>query len=183
MVEAAVALLQLSRPCLGQEPWLTLADPERAPTSVWWFRRLGFESHKADVKTLCSNHWDLPSTPDELRKLAEVGGRDDGSSEPISYRSHELSKRLGGEMVDVLVRRAQAGESVQSLAREVGVAHSALTRMLRAQGVTIQRRKVGEEEERALAKAYEAGHTIAELEESFRMSHGAVLRALHRAAS
>ena len=137
----------------------------------------------ADLTNVYSNHWDLPFTPDELRKLAEVGDRDDGLSAPVSYRAHELSKRLGGDMVDALVSRAQAGESVQSLAREVGVAHSALTRMLRTRGVSIRRRKVSEKDERALAKAYEAGQTIAELENSFKMSHGAVLRALHRAGA
>lgn len=135
----------------------------------------------ADLTSVYSNHWDLPFTPGELRKLAEVGDRDDGLGKPVLYRAHELSKRLGGEMVDGLVGRAQAGESVQSLAREVGVAHSALTRMLRARGVTIQRRKVSEEKERALAKAYEAGQTIADLERSCKISHGAMLRALHRA--
>lgn len=82
--------------------------------------------------------------------------------------------------MDEVVRRAAAGESARSLAEELGVAASALVRMLREQGVPIQRRKVSEEEERALAQAYEAGNTIAELEKQFRLSHGAVLRALHR---
>ncbi|WP_426736969.1 helix-turn-helix domain-containing protein [Plantibacter sp. 2H11-2] len=36
------------------------------------------------------------------------------------------------------------------------------------------------EDERTLASAYEAGHSIAELEKQFKLSHGAVLRALHR---
>lgn len=136
---------------------------------------------KADLANVYSNHWDLPFTPDELRKLAEVGDRDDGLSEPISYRAHELSKRLGAEKVSEVVRRAVAGESARSLAEELGVAASALVRMLREQGVPIQRRKVSEEEERALAQAYEAGNTIAELEKQFKLSHGAVIRALHRA--
>ena len=135
----------------------------------------------ADVKTLCSNHWDLPFTPDELRKMAEMGNREGGSSVHVSYRAHELLKRLGAEKVSAVVRRAAAGESARSLADELGVAASALVRMLREQGVPIQRRKVSEDEEHALARAYEAGSTIAELEKQFGLSHGAVLRALHRA--
>jgi hypothetical protein len=99
----------------------------------------------------------------------------------VEYQAHELSRRLGPTRVEELSRRAAAGESARSLAREVGVANSALVRMLREQGVSIHRRKVGEEEERALANAYEAGQTVAELEKSFTLSHGAVLRALHRA--
>lgn len=49
--------------------------------------------------------------------------------------------------------------------------------MLREQGVSIHRRKVSEEEERALANAYESGQTVAELEKSFKLSHGAGLQA------
>ncbi|NYF28115.1 hypothetical protein [Microbacterium sp. JAI119] len=124
---------------------------------------------------------DLPFTPDELRKLAVPGDRGGGLSTPVSYRAHELSKRLGAEKVNEMVRRANSGESARSLALELGVANSALTRMLREEGVTIQKRKVSAEDELALARAYEAGNTIAELEKSFNLSHGAVLRALHRA--
>ncbi len=137
-------------------------------------------SHLADFTSVYSNHWDLPFTPDELRKLAEVGDRDDGLSTPVSYRAHELSKRLGVEKVSEVVLRATDGESARSLAQELGVASSALTRMLREQGVTIRKSKMSAEDERALASAYEAGNTVAELEKSFRLSHGAVLRALHR---
>ncbi|ODT11075.1 MAG: hypothetical protein ABS61_05695 [Microbacterium sp. SCN 70-18] len=85
------------------------------------------------------------------------------------------------EKVNEVVSRAKAGESARSLAEELDVAASALVRMLREQGVPMQRRKVSEEEEHALARAYEAGSTIAELEKQFKLSHGAVLRALHRA--
>lgn len=80
-----------------------------------------------------------------------------------------------------IVGRANAGESARSLARELGVANSALTRMLREEGVVIRKRTVSAEDEQALAGAYEAGDTIAELETEFKLSHGAVIRALHRA--
>ena len=115
-----------------------------------------------------------------MRNLAVPSDRNEGSSAPKMYRDHELSKRLGGAKVDELVRRAQAGESVRSLARELGVANSALTRMLREQGVEISKRKVNEEEAAAMAREYEAGSTMAELERKFGLSHGAVLRSLHR---
>ena len=134
----------------------------------------------ADVNDLCSNHWNLPFTPEELRNLAVPGSRGDGSSEAVSYRAHELSKRLGTEKVSEIVRRANTGESARSLAREIDVATSALVRMLREQGVVIKKRKISEEDEVVLAREYEAGATVAELEARHRLSHGAVLRALHR---
>jgi transposase-like protein len=96
------------------------------------------------------------------------------------YRRHELSKRLGRVKVEELVHRARAGESVRSLARELDVASSALTRVLREEGVVISKRKVSDDETAAMAREYEAGATMAELEEKYGLSHGAVLRALHR---
>ncbi len=78
------------------------------------------------------------------------------------------------------MRRVNDGESVRSLAQELGVANSALTRMLRAQGASITKRKVSEDEAANLASEYAAGATMAELEEKYGLSHGAVLRSLHR---
>jgi len=123
---------------------------------------------------------ELPFTPDELRNLAVPGDRVGGLSAPKVYRSHELSKRLGSVKVEELVRRARAGESVRSLARELDVANSALTRMLREQGVEISKRKVSDEESAAMAAEYESGATMVELEKKYGLSHGAVLRSLHR---
>ena len=134
----------------------------------------------ADLSDLCSNHWELPFTPVELRNLAVPGDREEGLSAPHAYRSHELSKRLGSVKVAELVHRARAGDSVRSLARELGVANSALTRMLREQGVEISKRKVSDEEAAAMACDYEAGRTMSELEKKYGLSHGAVLRSLHR---
>jgi hypothetical protein len=136
----------------------------------------------ADVADLYSNPLELPFTPVELQKLAVPGDRSGGLNEPKVYRSHELSKRLGGAKVEELVRRAQAGESGRSLARELGVANSALTRMLREQGVEISKRKVSDEESTAMAAEYESGATMVELEKKYGLSHGAVLRSLHRSA-
>ena len=96
------------------------------------------------------------------------------------YRCHELSKRVGAAKVDELCARARAGESVRSLAREVGVANSALNRMLRPQSVEISKRKVSVEEAAGMAKEYEAGATVREIETTHDLSHGAVLRSLHR---
>lgn len=101
-------------------------------------------------------------------------------NKPVSYRPQELSKRLGAEKVKELVRRVNSGESVRSLAQELGVANSALTRMLRAQGASVAKRKVSDAAARQMAKEYEAGATMREIEAKHGLSHGAVLRSLHR---
>lgn len=134
----------------------------------------------AGTLDLCSNNSVGGLTPDVLRKLAVFRHRPDGLNKPVSPRPQELSKRLGAEKVAELVHRAEAGESARSLAQELGVANSALTRMLTAQGVVMQRRKVSDAEAAKLAKEYESGATMRELEAKYGLSHGAVLRALHR---
>ena len=79
-----------------------------------------------------------------------------------------------------LVARAEAGESIRSIARDVGVANSALTRMLRGEGVVISKRNVSDNEAAQMAAEYAADATMAELEKKYELSHGAVFRALHR---
>jgi transposase-like protein len=135
---------------------------------------------EADVTDLYSNPLELPFTPDELRKLAVRGDREVGLSEPVAHRPHELFKRLGVTKLDELIARAQRGESVRSLAREVGVVNSALIRALRERGAAITKTVVDEALTKRLAAEYEAGATMRELEEKFKLSHGAVIRALHR---
>ena len=48
--------------------------------------------------------------------------------------------------------------------------------MLREHGAAIRQRRVGKEEDLVMAREYETGATIAELERRFGLSHGAVLR-------
>jgi hypothetical protein len=52
--------------------------------------------------------------------------------------------------------------------------------MLKAEGVQIQKRKVSECEAATLATDYRAGATMRDLEAKYSLSHGVVLRALHR---
>lgn len=122
----------------------------------------------------------MPFTPDELRKLAEVGDRDDGLSAPVSYQPHGLSRRLGAKKVEDIIRRYEAGESARSLSEKFGVSTSAITNLLRDNAVVVKGGRVSDADARKMAKEYEAGHTITELEKQFKLSHGAVLRALHR---
>lgn len=79
-----------------------------------------------------------------------------------------------------LVRRVDAGESVRPLAEELGVANSALTRMLRTQGASVAKRTVSDTTARQMAKEYEVGATMREIETKHGLSHEAVPRSLHR---
>lgn len=97
-----------------------------------------------------------------------------------SYRAQALSLRLSPETVAEIVRRYGEGESARSLAETHGVSASALIRLLRENNVVVKKRKVTDAEARRMANDYEAGSTMRELESKYGLSHGAVLRALHR---
>ncbi|WP_156156741.1 helix-turn-helix domain-containing protein [Microbacterium azadirachtae] len=129
---------------------------------------------------LCSNHWRTGLSLEELRDLAQAGNRD---IEPIVrtiYRPHPLPERLGPRKVADIVRRYQEGESARSLAEKYKVAPSAVTRLLRENNVVVKKRTVTEAEARRIAKEYEAGATMRDIEKNHGLSHGAVSRTLHR---
>lgn len=78
------------------------------------------------------------------------------------------------------MRRYEAGKSARSIAAGSGVSPSAVLRLLRAQRVVVKTTKITDTKARKIAKEYEAGSTMAELEKRHSISHGAVHRALHR---
>lgn len=55
-----------------------------------------------------------------------------------------------------------------------------MTRLLRAEGVAVDKRKVSDEDAAMLKVEYETGLTMRELQERHELSHRAVLRALKR---
>ncbi|GEK80149.1 hypothetical protein ABA31_15000 [Agrococcus baldri] len=138
------------------------------------------EGFAAGLLDVCSNHCIAGFSPNQLRKLAFVGDREDGSSKAPTYRAQALAKRLEPGAIAEIVRRARAGESARSLAIEYVVAPSSMAKLLRENGVTVSRRTVTKTKTRILAREYEDGATMRELETKHGLSHGAVLRALHR---
>lgn len=121
-----------------------------------------------------------PLTLEELRALAVPGTRDDDSEAAVRYRPHGLSGRLGAKKVQDIIRRHEGGESARSVAASHGVSTSAVVNLLRDNSVVVKKRRVTEAESRKLAKEYEAGATMRELQAKYDLSHGAVMRALHR---
>lgn len=134
----------------------------------------------AGIIDLLSNNSDLILTPDGLRNLAAITGSRAADPEPSAFRAHRLSARLEASQIEAIVRRYGVGESARSLASECGIAPSALLRLLRERNVVVRRQVVTVEQEVVMARDYEAGMTMAEIETKYELSHGAVLRALHR---
>lgn len=140
-----------------------------------------FNDLEADVISLLSNQSDVALTPDGIRRLAATEGDPEPPAEPSVFKHHRLETRLGADGVAVVVSRYEAGESANTIAKDIGVAPSALVRLLRNQNVVIRKRIVTNDETQQLAREYKAGATMAELEQKHQLSHGAVFRALRRA--
>ncbi len=147
--------------------------------SAAWIQAL--RETKAGIIDLLSNNSDVAVTPDGLRKLAVPQTPSEPLPEPSEFKIHRLSTRLGSEQVDHVVSRYGKGESARSLAAEYGVAPSALIRLLRERNIVVRQQVVTADMEEAFALGYESGMTVAELKDRHELSHGAVLRALHRA--
>lgn len=138
----------------------------------------------AGIIDVLSNNSDVPFTPERLRVLAQfrTGVLEEvGFEAPASFRVHKLSRRLGDSVVDEIVRRYQDGESATSLAKEHGVAPSALLNLMREQKVVVRKRFISTELAAQMAEQYQAGATVAELQATHGRSHNAVLRALKSA--
>ncbi|WP_416442549.1 hypothetical protein AB3K78_09080 [Leucobacter sp. HNU] len=119
-------------------------------------------------------------TPDGLRMIAKQRPARDATPKAVRERIHRITDRLGKKKVEAMIRRYEEGESAAAIAKEHGIAASALIRLLRERNVVVRRGGVSLNLARTMANEYEAGATVAELEAKHRLSHGAVLRALHR---
>ncbi|WP_197479089.1 transposase [Plantibacter sp. H53] len=91
-----------------------------------------------------------------------------------------LTQRFTAGQVKRIVADYEAGDSATSIAREHGVAPSALLRFLRQQHAVIRQSGVTDKHAQRLISEHAAGATLAELERRHHLSHGAVFRALHR---
>lgn len=120
-------------------------------------------------------------TPVTLRNLAKKYPAVSPTINAPKFQVHSIGERLGQEKVREILRRYRQGESARSLATEYGVAPSALVRLLRENNVVVRRKVVSPETKALLVKEYEEGATVAELEGRHQLSHGSVLRALHKA--
>ena len=127
-----------------------------------------------------TNNSDPTLTPDGLRKLAVPHATREASCEPTEFQIHRLSARLSSEQIRDVVRRYEGRESARALAAEYDVATSALIRLLRERNIVVRRQTITPKQAELMAREYEAGKTMAELEKQHGISHRAVLRALHR---
>lgn len=139
---------------------------------------------KAGVIELLSNQENDDVTVD---RLLEISGRapletadapSDGPEPALQIQN--LSKRLSPDEIAAAIARYESGESARAIAADIGVAGSALVRLLREKGVVVKKTRVSLEKATRMAKQYEAGATMRELEARYKLSHGAVYRALHR---
>jgi hypothetical protein len=163
---------------LADKPRTLIQRAKKKPSAAG--RRELLPTYFNGIIDLLSNNSNVTSTPDGLRKLAIPQGSREAPSEPSEFPVHHLSARLSAKQIGDVLRRYETGESASTLATEFGIASSALLRLLRERNVVVRQQVVTPDQEQVMAQEYEGGMTIAERETKHGLSHGAVLRALHR---
>jgi lambda repressor-like predicted transcriptional regulator len=78
-----------------------------------------------------------------------------------------------------IVSRYQAGDSTPALARDYGVAKSALLQLLRNEGVPMRKQAITSADAKQAARLYEGGMSITEIVEQIGYSYSTVRKSLH----
>lgn len=134
----------------------------------------------ADLVELYSNNSTIPWTPEGLEQLAKLGTERRPELAPVPRGARNLLERIDPDQRAEIIRRYREGASASSLARELRVAPSALLKLLRADGVPVRTKSISNEQAERMKEEYETGATVQALMDRHGLSHGAVVRALHR---
>lgn len=90
-----------------------------------------------------------------------------------------LRRRLTPQVIEELVTRYTAGETIRNLSREYGVARSGLCTLLQVEGVELRAQGITPEDAEWAAQLYECGLTIRQVVERAGYSYGTIRTALH----
>lgn len=153
-------------------------------------RRLG-RPHKLDAAacTLLETalaasplDYDYPVTIWTVADLHDLLGRHGSRVSPATiYRTLErLGYRYRRPRHDLTHRQdADAGYSTPALAREYGIAKSALLQLLRNEGVPMRKQAITKADAKQAVRLYERGRSITEIVERIGYSYSTVRKSLH----
>lgn len=96
-------------------------------------------------------------------------------------RVYKVSRRIGVDASAEIIRRYGMGETAQQLADDFNVAKNSITKLLRENSATVRRQPPTPEQRMLLIDGYQAGATIAELEQRYGIPHSTIGRTLHDA--
>lgn len=124
----------------------------------------------------------IPPTPGELARLAEKSRAlhlepDEMPAPHLTPRN--LKRRLSRQEVAEIVSRYNAGHNTPALARDYGIAKSALLQLLRKEGVPLRKQAITSADAKQAARLYKRGLSITEIVERIGYSYSTVRKSLH----
>jgi transposase-like protein len=138
--------------------------------------RVDGQSNKSDLM--------IPSLG-ELEKLAQqarVIQPIPASVETGRLLTRSLRRRLPPQVIDELVARYTAGDTIRALSREYGVSRSGVCQLLQDEGVALREHGISPDDEEEAVRLYESGLTIRQVAERIGASHGTIQRVLNKHA-
>lgn len=99
-----------------------------------------------------------------------------GPSLPRSIR-----RRLGPQQVDQLCADYQAGQTTRQLSEAYGIGKTAVTRLLREQGVPLRHQGLSPDQVQQAAELYQAGQSVAQVASALGFHPSSVYDTLKRA--
>ncbi|HEX7835336.1 MAG TPA: hypothetical protein VF479_07690 [Pseudolysinimonas sp.] len=132
-----------------------------------------------DMIDLYSNLSNRPLHPEKIEELI----RRSHEGRPPSRRNSKafrLDRRLGKKMIDSLITRYEAGETIPALAAECGVSRSGLGDLLRRHGVTLRYQPMTNTEIKRAIQRYSQGAPLSQLATEFNASQETIRKMLIR---
>jgi DNA invertase Pin-like site-specific DNA recombinase len=120
-------------------------------------------------------------TVEELELMLERIKAEPRQQTPPRPGFQKLDLRLGDETMDEIVRRYNAGEGSPAIARDYGIAPSALIRALRVRGVRIREQVLSEDVVARAAQLYESGLPVQRVADKLHVAKSTLLRAMKKA--
>lgn len=124
----------------------------------------------------------MPPGLDDLAKLAQQTRMDHAVPSPIEptpVPTRSLQRRLTPQVIEELVSRYTAGETIRALSREYDISRSGLRTLLQREGVVLRAYGITPEEAENAVRLYEQGLTIRQVADEMGHSYGTIRTMLH----
>lgn len=124
----------------------------------------------------------IPPPLSELERLAHQSRLlqpDTALANVCGGEMRNLNRRLAPQAIEELVTRYKAGDSTPALARDYGIAKSALLQLLHNERVTLRKQAITPRDPKRAARLYESGLSITVIVEQVGYSYSTVRKSLH----
>jgi transposase-like protein len=128
----------------------------------------------------------ISPTPGDLARLVQEAREKHLTSAATltpHHPSRNLSRRFSRHEIAEIISRYGAGQSTPALARDYGIAKSALLRLLHSEGVPIRKQAITPADTARAVQLYESGLSITEIVEQVGYSYNTVRKSLHESGA